>query len=502
MPGTKVCRSCGGGFGGGNPCNYLFLREGEFLMRTSMTNLTRTSMNKKLAYKWFGLCKERWLNLNGQICVCGSCTSRILRDEDTGAAFLGYLTRTEHERYRADAIKATHLHEKGYVVLDRQDCIGCHFPTNMLLNAAYNNRGEIGKLNNGPISDCPERSWMSFKEGWEKKKELKDFWPEHQRRVSERVTRTAQPDIWFGRIAIGNKLELMKEGGLNMHMTEMAGRGREVASLDEPHFKIAGGQGLLWRGEGLDNDQYVHRDGGHNDGFNVVEPKTNGYKLKFFPKSHHLKGWTTEDPPDVGGYGETLTLREGQICLFYTTVLHAGSSSCGKADNFKKLEKQLKEIDAEKYEKIKWFGARTGKSSVGHVPWRIALTDLCVHWTIERVRGGSSQADHKTGRVGIFPCKEYESRIKRDDPRCYAKKNKFWGSTLEEKTKCEKYREARDKGFRYYKYIMTQPGNKEWDGPCGVHISDVNTSLNEFEMGRGEVQRKSGIKRSRVSYRE
>jgi hypothetical protein len=252
-----------------------------------------------------------------------------------------------------------------------------------------------------------------------------------------------------------------------------------VDVLDVPHFKIGLSGALLYRGEGLYNDQYVHRDGGFNEGFNFVEPKTNKYKLKLFKRSHHLDPWDKDDPPDVGGYGETLTLREGQICVFYTTLLHCGSSSCGKVDNFKTLQKQLKKIDKRKYDCIRWFGGKTGK---------LALTDMSVHWTIERAEGDCSLADYEHGAAQVFSCRKYASRM-----------SKKGGET-----DSEKFRKARDDGFRRYQK-MTLPGNTNWVGPCGVHISDVDSSLSVFDTGKSDkedLQRVSGRKRAHVNYRE
>ena len=418
-----------------------------------------------------GQIRKGVLNLNGQIAVCKSCTASLLKNKETCDLFLGYLPRVDHERYRADAKKAKQLHEEGYIVLDRQECVGCHFPLDKLLSAAHHSRKDIAKLSNGEKGNVVQRSWLPFKDGWEStNNEIEKFWIKHNRRVGEMITRIGQPDIWYGRMAIKNAYKF--------HRGESAKRGREVEFFEEPHFKVGEGQALLWRGAGLLNDQHVHRDGGLNDGFNFVEPKTNGYKLKVFRRSHHLKPWHSQDSPHVGGYGETLSLREGQICVFYTTLLHCGCSSCEKVDNFSTLEKQLKKIDQKKYESIKWFRGKTGK---------VALTDLSVHWTIERVGGARSEADHETGKPRVFSCR-YTQRESKGD----------------ESTKSEKFRKAREEGFKRYQQ-MTLPGNENWVGPCGVHISDVNSSLNVFVNGKsggGGVRGGSGRKRAHVNYRE
>ncbi len=114
---------------------------------------------------------------------------------------------------------------------------------------------------------------------------------------------------------------------------------------------------------------------------------------------------------------------------------------------------------------------------------------MSVHWTIERVIGDrTSEADNEHGAVQIFSCKSYANRM----------------SKKEGGTESEKLRKAVDIGFRRYQR-STLPGNAEWVGPCGVHISDVDSSLNVFVHGKsaeGDGQRVSGRKRAHVNYRE
>ena len=436
MPGTKYCKSCGGA----NPYHYMFLRAGIFLCRTTMNEKVASLLpEKKKPFTKQSSDVPRMDNIRsstGQIAVCKRCSVHLLTDDDTRDTFLGYLPRIDHEQYRADAKKAKHLHEEGYLVLDRQDCKHCHLPPQQLLSVCHYSREKIGKLTNGDYLPTVKRSWLPFKDGWESTKEMADFYPAHKRRVAELMTRVIQPDIWYGRMAIANAYNLVKVG-------------REVHFSKEPHFRIGAGTSVLYRGEGLDNDQQCHRDG--DLGFNFVEPKTNNYALKVFPKSHHLRPWTKKNPPNVTGYGETLTLREGQICIFYSTLIHCGSASCQKLDNFSSLQNQLKNINKKQYEDIKWFQSETGK---------LALTDMSVHYNIERVGGERSEAVHTTGIVEVFRAK-YEQRVR----------NK------EGKAKSKEFMQAKHDGFKEYKY-MTLPGKADPKKPCGVHIADVDESLN------------------------
>ena len=99
------------------------------------------------------------------------------------------------------------------------------------------------------------------------------------------------------------------------------------------------------------------------------------------------------------------------------------------------------------------------------------------------------EAAFDTGVVQVFGCHNYEQRASKKDGL----------------TKSQEFTKAREEGFKGYKR-MTLPGKVDRNKPCGVHISDVDSSLNVFINGRSdkdEVRRESTRtrKRARVNYK-
>ena len=152
MPGTKKCIGaihvdCTGD----NPCShYMFLAKGMFL--------NRTLINDKLSADIPSICEKLAFlkKKTGQISVCQLCCRILLEGKDSSGYFLGYLTKQENFEYRNYAREAEKLHSDGYLVVDRNNFSGCHFPLKDFPRVCIANKSEIETLPNGGESRTPK----------------------------------------------------------------------------------------------------------------------------------------------------------------------------------------------------------------------------------------------------------------------------------------------------------------------------------------------------------
>ncbi len=214
---------------------------------------------------------------------------------------LGYLTLAEHCGYRRDATMCNILFLDGYVVILQAQWEIALFPLHEFFKIVKENSKSIAKLPNtegGGVSEL--RKWLPFKKPTQC---LKVYYNKMQIR-SECLLSL---DRAYGRIAWNNRTKLCNFNPINNSPTV-----------------IVSESAALWKGSGLDIYQRLHADG-ESGQFNIVEPLTNGYIVRVWPRSHFLvksRLTPTDTHLHLAGGEEDVLLNVGERLVFHSNLVH------------------------------------------------------------------------------------------------------------------------------------------------------------------------------------
>jgi len=442
----------------------MFLSRGKFLDRTFTNKEISTSLPANV---------ERFAGIkqtsHRHIQVCAHCCKELFtyEEETKTTYFHGYLTHAEYRKYRVCAKQADELHTNGYTLVSRNRLNSCHFPLDLLLDMCYMDRKNISKLRNGGHVRDKKRSWLQFDTThWAKDKRLIKHW----QKVGGQMTVIINPDIHFGRLAIANRDKMM---------------GTVYSVRHDQSVYVPKDLSILYKALGLVSYQEPHADA-HHGCYNVIEPLTNNYKLKLFPKSHLLPFWDAQNREHISGYGKLETMNRGMVLLFHSNLVHNGVDSCQIKNNFDTLREQFTGIDRDKFEKINWFGG--GRSAEG-----LVLTDMSLHYTLNPAFGRMSEGDFRGGRVEVFGAEWLNPKPSACDRSTDASYN------VERKKKMKEYKEKIQRGLKDY-ISMKMPGEASERKPCGSVILDVDSALRTCNGQQPTSTTRNRRKRRHIQY--
>ena len=289
---------------------------------------------------------NRTVDMNGiEQHFCLKCMREKMADHNV----VGYLTNMERKDYVKDAKRSWEYKMNGYIVFNKNewyamDQLFMEWPKGLKELLEENKSVEDLKVLGTRGADHGTRRWIKIKE----------------REGTVFSYNFIHPDIYWGRVAAYKRVKL------NLKVPEACQELRENISEGLKTVSCS----VLYRGEGTDMDQLPHGDGepGHHHG---VLPATPGYKIHVYPGTHLLHKSFREAKNGLYKVNrrlrKTLTLEQGQVLIFHSSLGHAGASS-NETNGKKYLEINQNSID------INWFcGANKGKR----------VTDLAMHFDIE-----------------------------------------------------------------------------------------------------------------------
>ena len=176
-----------------------------------------------------------------ELFVCGGCARQ---KSATHTNVLGFLSLSQHTKYKKDARRCSSLHCTGYIIIPRKEWEdnAPSFPRHLLKEILCANKIEkkSAKLPSKDGFRTEKRKWLPFKK-------LPVSLQEYHAAITPRIERILHADIAYGRIAITNSMM-----GENLKNTDIFVN-QSTVTISEA--------AALWRGEGLDDYQSPHADG-------------------------------------------------------------------------------------------------------------------------------------------------------------------------------------------------------------------------------------------------
>ncbi len=191
----------------------------------------------------------------------------------------------------------------GYAVIPWDQWKIASFPLHEYFNIAKENSKSMARLPNtegGGVSEL--RRWLPFKKPTQC---LKSYYNE----VQIRSECLLSPDKAYGCIAWNNRAKLCNFEAIHNSPTVIVSEST-----------------ALWRGSGLDIYQRSHADG-ESGQFNIVEPLTNKYVVRVWPRSHFLvklRLSSTDTYLRLAGREEDVILKAGERLVFHSNLVHCG----------------------------------------------------------------------------------------------------------------------------------------------------------------------------------
>ena len=433
--GTKKCTICNTS----NAAASLFLREGIFCHRTTVDYKMihhYSSAGPNMLIKQNGCGEEQYVK--GELFVCMQCAKEAIRNCEN---VLGYLTLAEHCRYRRDATMCNMLFLYGYVVIQRAQWEIASFPLHEFFKIVKDNSKSMAKLPNtegGGVSEL--RKWLPFKKPTQC---LRGYYDEMQIR-SERLL---SPDKAYGRIAWNNRAKICN-----------------FDPVDNSPTVIVSESAALWRGSGLDIYQRSHADG-ESGQFNIVEPLTNGYVVRVWPRSHFLvksRLTSTDTHLRLAGGEEDVLLNVGERLVFHSNLVHCGGPARFQTTKDVPMSATAAFLHSELPNGFTWF-----KQQRRH--FNVTLTDLSIHYVLDSTGVGTlTHASHTSGFSEVITIKILDKR--EDDPQLWNK----WA----EKNKADISKEER-------KFVdeTCRPEKINIEGPCVHFIRETLEVLKSYRIG-------------------
>jgi len=330
MVGTRLCKI--------DECkekasHVIFLKDGPLFSRCAQSHAMVSEMAQLgRSHELVGRQEDGTIsNIGAVLYTCAACAKRVYCLHEN---VLGYLTTRQHDKYARYSKLSRSLHDEGFVVLQRNEYeLQTRFP-----------RGDVAKLMassdppvdvrdhfdpmKGRVVTSPHRRWQKLEE----KKRVPtavmaaeadgpNTFQKHLSQLSAATEEVVQPDIKWGLVAKRNAVMGLDDSVEKEEMLYNIGRIPKSLTVKDP--------ALQFRSEKLGDFQICHADG-ERGAFNVVHPMTRAYRIKVYPRTHHLV--TTKEnaekkkQPTIAGNGKWITLDPGQLIIFYTNLVHAGRS--------------------------------------------------------------------------------------------------------------------------------------------------------------------------------
>ncbi len=210
----------------------------------------------------------------------------------------------------------------------------------------------------------------------------------------------------------------------------------------------------LWRGSGLDIYQRSHADG-ESGQFNIVEPLTNGYVVRVWPRSHFLvtSRLTSADTHlRLAGREEDVLLNVGERLVFHSNLVHCGGPARFQTTKDVPMSATAAFLHSELPPNFTWFKQQRRLSN-------ITLTDMSIHYVLDSTGVGTlTHASHSSGFSEVITIKLWNE---------WAEKNKADISNEERKFVEETCR----------------PEKINIEGPCVHFIRETLEVLKSYQIG-------------------
>jgi hypothetical protein len=437
--GTKKCTICNTS----NAAASLFLCEGIFCRRTTVDwkmidHYSTAGPNMLIRQKWImnerGCGEERFVK--GELFVCMQCAKGAIEYCEN---VIGYLTLAEHSRYRRDATMCNKLFVDGYAVIPRDQWKIASFPLHEFFNIVNENIKCMAKLPNtegGGVSEL--RKWLPFKKPTQC---LKTYYNE----VQIRSERLLSPDKAYGRIAWNNRAKLCN-----------------AEAIDNSPTVIVSESAALWRGSGLDIYQRSHADG-ESGQFNIVEPLTNGYLVRVWPRSHFLvKSRLSSTDTCLAGGEEDVILKVGERLVFHSNLVHCGGPARFQTGMDLPVDAIAAFLHNELPRGFTWFSQKRRLPNA-------KLTDLSIHYVLDSTGVGTlTHASHSSGYSEVITIKVLDKT--EDDPQVWNE----WA---------EKNKADISKGEREFVDKTCRPEKINTEGPCVHFVKETLEVLKSYQIG-------------------